>query len=248
MSDGSTLARFQDAFSRMLRDAGPLPPGLAVYRNTVMKGWVDALEANYPAVCSLVGVPFFREAATVYARLHPASKACLLRYGAAFGDFLAGYEPAAALRYLPGVARLDRCWIESHIAADAPALTKQSFADLSPRRGVRQAMTLHPATRWAWFDDQPVYTIWRGNRPGAVPEDEIEWRGEGALLTRPDGGAVARCALSQAGCLFLDACAAGHAPDTAAAMALEADSRADMAQLLALLLRQGAFTHPHSPT
>lgn len=134
MADGSALSRFQDDFARMLRDAGPLPPGLAVYRNTVMKGWVDALEANYPAVCRLVGVPFFREAAAVYARIHPASQACLLRYGAQFADFLAGYEPAAALTYLPGVARLDRCWIESHIAADAPALVMHALAGLPPER------------------------------------------------------------------------------------------------------------------
>lgn len=248
MADGSALSRFQDDFARMLRDAGPLPPGLAVYRNTVMKGWVDALEANYPAVCRLVGVPFFREAAAVYARIHPASQACLLRYGAQFADFLAGYEPAAALTYLPGVARLDRCWIESHIAADAPALVMHALAGLPPEQGVRQVLALHPATRWAWFDDAPVYTIWRGNRPGAAPEQEIAWRGEGALLTRPQSGAVACCALSQAGCIFLDACAAGHALGTAAAMALAADSQADIAQLLALLLGQGAFTHLHPST
>ncbi|MFL6719025.1 MAG: DNA-binding domain-containing protein, partial [Burkholderiaceae bacterium] len=58
-----TLAEFQDGFSQMLQGTGPLPPGLAVYRNTVVKGWVDALQANYPAACRLVGEPFFRQAA-----------------------------------------------------------------------------------------------------------------------------------------------------------------------------------------
>jgi hypothetical protein len=30
-------------------------PALAVYRNTVAKGCIDALQANYPAVHTLVG-------------------------------------------------------------------------------------------------------------------------------------------------------------------------------------------------
>jgi hypothetical protein len=47
---------------------------------------------------------------------------------------------------------------------------------------------------------------------------------------------------------LLDACAAGHTLGTAAAMALEADDRADIAQLLVTLLSRGAFenTEPSS--
>lgn len=243
-----TLAEFQDSFSQMLRETGPLPPGLAVYRNTVIKGWVDALQANYPAACRLVGEQFFREAAAFYARRQPAGEASLLHYGADFAGYLAGYEPAAALPYLPGVARLDRYWIEAHIAPDAQALTVHSLAGIVPERLAERVLKPHPAARWAWFDGQPVYTIWRRNRPGGEPEADLVWHGEGALLARPGRGAVTWHALSQSGCVLLDACAAGHTLGTAAAMALEADNRADIAQLLVTLLSRGAFenTEPSS--
>ncbi|MFL6717008.1 MAG: putative DNA-binding domain-containing protein [Burkholderiaceae bacterium] len=241
-----TLAEFQDGFSQMLQGTGPLPPGLAVYRNTVVKGWVDALQANYPAACRLVGEPFFRQAAVFYARLQPAGEASLLRYGADFAGYLAGYEPAAALPYLPGVARLDRYWIEAHIAPDAQALTVASLAGMAPECLAERVLAPHPAARWAWFGDQPAYTIWRRNRPDGEPEAALAWHGEGALLVRPDRGAVAWHALSQAGCVLLDACAAGYTLGTAAAMALEADSRADIAQLLATLLSCGAFADTES--
>src|SRR5690606_8245365 len=61
--DGShPLARFQDAFLRALLSGAPAPigdatiaglcgqPGFAVYRNTAIKGCIDALAANYPSV------------------------------------------------------------------------------------------------------------------------------------------------------------------------------------------------------
>src|SRR5262245_23956796 len=126
------LAKFQDAFAQALSAAGPgdmdhLPievgrlitqPGFAVYRNTVMKACIDALQANYPAVARLVGDEWFRAAAAVFARAHLPEHPTLLAYGGNFADFLARFPPAAALPYLPEVARLDRFWTESHIAPE----------------------------------------------------------------------------------------------------------------------------------
>ena len=57
------LSTFQDGFSAALlgppADAPWLSalesqPGFAVYRNTVLKGCIDALQANYPTVCQLL--------------------------------------------------------------------------------------------------------------------------------------------------------------------------------------------------
>lgn len=60
-----SLAAFQDAFVAALTGApdsaaGEVAalvgqPGFAVYRNTLAKGCVDALRANFPAVERLVG-------------------------------------------------------------------------------------------------------------------------------------------------------------------------------------------------
>jgi hypothetical protein len=55
------LDAFQQFFARALDPvAADVPdwleqPGLAVYRNTVMKGAIDALRANYPATAAGVG-------------------------------------------------------------------------------------------------------------------------------------------------------------------------------------------------
>ena len=129
----TALARFQDDFARALLDpAQPAPPAFAVYRNTVMKGCIDALQANYPAVAKLVGEEWFRAAAAVYVRDHLPRTPMLLEYGAGFADFLARFEPAAELPYLPAVARLDRFWTEAHAAADEPPLDARALAGAGP--------------------------------------------------------------------------------------------------------------------
>ncbi len=135
-----TLSRFQDDFAQLLlapQDEVPSAlsdlanqPGFAVYRNTVLKGYIDALQANYPAVLRLVGEEWFRAVAALYARARLPHDARLLRYGAEFPDFLRDFAPAAQLPYLSGVARLDRCWTEAHMAADATALAPAAIARL----------------------------------------------------------------------------------------------------------------------
>ncbi|MCC7485467.1 MAG: putative DNA-binding domain-containing protein [Burkholderiales bacterium] len=244
------LAQFQDAFARALLDplAAPEPevaalaaqPAFAVYRNTVTKGCVDALAANFPAVARLVGEEWFRAAAAIYARANPPATPMLLEYGASFPDFLAGFEPAAALPYLPGVARLDRLWTESHAAATRDPLAPAALAALPAADLERAVLQPHPAARWAWFESVPVYTIWSRNRTDRDHDAELDWRSEGALLVRP-GDSVAWQPIDAAGCAFLAACAAGEPLGRAAAAALAVEPACGLEALMCTLLGSGAF-------
>jgi hypothetical protein len=243
------LTSFQSNFADALLRRGDSfadQPAFSVYRNTVMSGWVDALQANYPAVARLVGAEWFRGAASTYALQHPASDARLMLYGREFPAFLATCEAARDLPYLAGVARLDRAWSEAHVAADAD--TDAGFLASVPQHELGAVrVALHPAARWAWFDALPVFTIW--SRQRAVDEPctgEIEWRSEGALLTRP-GDTVQWRGATRADCAFLDACAASHGAllADAAAAALATEPQADLAALFAGLLQAGALTFPH---
>ncbi len=248
------LARFQDSFASALRDGGSeaamatlaARPGFAVYRNTVMKGCIDALQSNFPAVCRLVGEEWFRAAASVYARSSPPASCTLLDYGRDFADFLARFEPAADMPYLPGVARLDRCWSEAHVAADAAARDADTVAALAPATLAATVLPIHPAARWAWFAQAPVYTIWSRTRARAALED-LDWRSEGALLVRPRD-AVEWMALDAAGCAFLDACARQEPLAHAARAALQHDADADLARLMSTLLAAGAFSAQFATT
>ncbi|MDQ0026718.1 hypothetical protein J2X90_004545 [Variovorax paradoxus] len=242
---------FQQAFAVALFDpsqaihpmvrALAAQPAFAVYRNTVMKACIDALQANFPTVAQLVGEEWFRATAALYVAADVPRDGRLLHYGGGFPDFLRGFEPAAELVYLPGVAQLDILWREAHAASDAPAADVAWIAQHPPDQIAGLALAPHPAARWAWFDAQPVYSIWERNRRQADLDEELNWRGEGALLTRPHDK-VNWHEITRAGCAFLDACAGGSSLADAAEHALAADPEADISAVFASLLRAGAFT------
>ena len=82
MPPTSTLDDFQREFAAALLgeatsaagQALAAQPGFAVYRNTVLRGCVDALAANYPTVATLVGGEWFEAAAGRFARAEPAAR------------------------------------------------------------------------------------------------------------------------------------------------------------------------------
>ena len=247
------LARFQAAFARaLMHDAGtddphlaPLlrQPGFAVYRNTVLRGCIDALQASYPAVVRLVGEEWFRAAAATFVRSRWPRRPTLIDYGDGLADFLADFHPAADLPYLPAVAQLDRCWTEAHLAADAPVLDATSFAQWlqAGDGGVAElALSVHPAARWRWFEDVPALTIWQRNRADDLDDSAFAWTSEGVLLTRPFG-AVQWQPLPRAGVVLLDACAAGEPLAVALGEAAALAGTEPTGRLLPALIDAGAF-------
>lgn len=246
------LRKFQDAFARaLMANDGASPvhtdlvdlveqPAFSVYRNTVLKGCIDALQASYPSVARLVGEEWFRAAAAVYARQSPPATPVLLDYGDGFADFLRDFPPAQQLPYLAGVAQLDRAWTEAHVAADREPVEPAAIAALTTEQLGSARLRPHPTARWSRWDDAPIFSIWQRNRLQLDDTTEFEWVGEAALLTRPNG-AVSAIRIDAAACVFLDACAAGEPLARAAMAALERDPTCDLSRTMTVLLDAGAF-------
>src|SRR5512143_2794599 len=91
---------------------------LQVYRNNVLLNLTEALKAVYPVTERLVGDGFFRYAAGRYIPQHPSTSGNLHDFGGYFPGFLATFEPAAELAYLPEVARLEWAYHGVFHAAD----------------------------------------------------------------------------------------------------------------------------------
>jgi len=216
-------------------------PAFAVHRNNAMVACVDALAANFPTVVRLVGEAFFRDMAVEFARSNLPTRPSLFDYGAEFADFIASYAPAAAVPYLADVARVDRWWLESHVAADADVLTGAALAELDPAVLDDARLRIHPAVRCGWFA-QPIHTIWYRNRVATeATADELEWREEGVMVTRPFDD-VTTCAIGRAAVTFLTACSGGATLAEAIARAFESEPEADLAAVFAQLVGAGAFT------
>lgn len=213
-------AAFQQAFAAGLLDDGPAAsghplaaqPGYAVYRNTVARGLVDALAANFPTVRSLLGEDAFHAVARDHARAEPPRDASLAGYGvgfaAALGDWIAREGATDELPYLVDVARLDRAWTEAHLAADAEPLALAALAAVDPDALLALRLAPHPALRRVASAATPAFTIWRRHREGGDPGEPLDWRAEAAMLVRP-GAVVGWHPLSMDDLPMLDALAAG---------------------------------------
>jgi Putative DNA-binding domain len=168
----SALATLQRAFIEAIDvDGPPAWPGLEVYRGTARANTGAALADTYPVVRRLVGDGFFFEAARQYARMHPSASGDLNEYGSGLARFLARYEHAAGLAYLPGVARLEWACHECSRAADAGPLDFKELARVPAAGFAHIRFTLHPAVRLA-RSHHPIASIWRANQPDrdGVPE------------------------------------------------------------------------------
>jgi hypothetical protein len=247
------LADRQQAFSTALLDpTRPVPPGLvgpdgessprrfAVYRNNVVFGLIGALEANFPAVCRIVGDEFFRAMAHAYVVSDPPSTPILLDYGAGFANFIAQFETAATLPYLPDVARIERAWTEAYHAPEAVALAASAFASIESDQLAGLHLAVHPSLRIV-RSRLPALTIWRMNVDDGVPRPvDLETGGEDALVVRPAAELEVR-SIPEGGAEFVTALAEGKSLAQATQAAMEADARFDLAVNLAGLISAGAF-------
>jgi hypothetical protein len=245
-----SLREFQASFFAALLGNGGADaawarqPGFAIHRNSVIRGAIDALAANFPTVRQLLGDEAFDHAAREFVLARPPRLGALARYGVGFADFLGSYAPLAEVAYLSGVAALDRAWTESHLAADAPILDAAEVAALTPERFLASRLVPHPAARWLRFT-LPAFTIWRRHREALALAEALAWTGEAALLTRPCGE-VAWQAVDPEMLGFLAACASGQSCAAALEGVIECyggdNDRFDLAAALRLLFAAGAFT------
>jgi hypothetical protein len=242
-----SLAEFQRGFATTLLASNggglgcELPAGLRVHRNTVMKGLIEALLANYPTVGVLMGSQWLAEVARRYALQTPPARAALADYGDRLPDFLRAMQIAGDWPYLPAVAALDRAWTQSFLAADAPVLKPERLASLAPEVLAALPLRLHAAARFGVYPQSAV-TVWMNNRPPASPPAALLLSGtdEAALIVRNDDG-VKLLPLDMAGRAFVEAIIAGDALAAAASHALEAAPGTDVAATWSTLLTHGAF-------
>ncbi|MEJ1965530.1 MAG: DNA-binding domain-containing protein [Gammaproteobacteria bacterium] len=248
-----SLAERQHGFARAILDVTlPVPMGLAgpvgsvrderfaVYRNNVAVGLIEALRSSFPVVERLVGFEFFDAMARAHALRSPPSSAVLLAYGSSFPDFIARFEPAAALPYLADVARLEWGWLEAYHAAEAEPVAIADLHSVARDRLPTLRLKLHPSVRVLSLA-HPVLRIWRAHLEAGEPDlIELDEAREAVLLVRPHA-LVQAIELSAGAVAFLEAVRVDRTVSEAAMSALNAQPDLDLTRLFRLLFSAGAF-------
>lgn len=241
----------QRAFAGAVLDAeAPVPPSitrkiggvpsrrLAVYRNNVYAGLIDALAGRFPVVARLVGEEFFRAMARHYVEREPPASAVLILYGASFPNFIAGFPPAASVPYLSGIAALEWAWHGAYHAADAVPLPLQELARAADH-AEDAVLTLHPSLGIV-RSPYPIVSIYELNlQSGDVPPTRVSGA-EDALVARPRFEVEIR-RLPAGGAAFVLALKEGSPIGEAATAALREAAEFDLEANLAGLIASGAI-------
>lgn len=243
-------ARYHGAFTEALHgDFSALSPWLdgpdselrfSVYRNTVAKGLIDALAAQFPTVAKVMSEGWMREAGLALARRHPPTSAALLAYGDAFPSWLETYGGAVETPWLADLARLDEAWRRSFFAPDLEPLAADALAQLAPSQFAALAAELHPACVFLEFASGAP-SLWRTLRAGDHFHDlELTGDAEAIVFLRPRLE-VTPLPLTRGGVSFLTACAQRRSLAAAAEAGLAAEPGLDLTALFSTLIAGGAF-------
>jgi hypothetical protein len=215
---------------------------LAVYRNTIASGAVDALVATYSTVVMMTGADWFRAAAREYAREHPPTGPALIHYGNAFPEWLAAFEPAADAPYLGDIARLDWLWWQAWSAGEAALLDGAELAALAPEQLGAVTLGLHPGVRIAAFECGAP-SLWLAHQAPARGEAHVLGdEAERMLFVRCSAQVDARV-IEVGPFAFLGVLAEGGSLLAAAEAAMAADPNCALHQVLVTGLALGLFTH-----
>lgn len=234
------LATYQRRFVDALDGTRPWHPALTVYRNTALKGAIDALADNHPTVSTILGATAFLALAADFVAEMPPQSPVLADYGAGFADWLENQPVAQVLPYLSGIAQIDRLRVEAHLAADDAVLDPRALAPVSAEQWSASSTRFHPATRFAWFT-VPAPSIWLAHLDGGTDEIAPDWRAEGVLITRPRS-AVTACRINAAEHRILFGLRLGETIGQAAAVAATLYPQTDISTAFRRILASGALS------
>ncbi|MGB1089055.1 MAG: putative DNA-binding domain-containing protein, partial [Alphaproteobacteria bacterium] len=143
---------------------------LRVHANNTRLTLTDALSKTFPVIAALTGGEFFAALAAHYIEADPPRSAALIDWGTGFAEFLAGFQPAQQLPYLPDMARLEWAVSESFNAADNAPATADSLNAMNPAELADAPLPLHSAAHLLKAD-WPVDDIWAAHQPGGLSLD-----------------------------------------------------------------------------
>lgn len=187
----------QEAFAAALFDSSVAPPAFiaasdsvdradrfAIYRNNVIVGLTDALRSRFPVTARLVGEEFFAASARLFILDHLPENPVLIRWGDAYADFLATFEPAKSVPYLSDIARLEVAWNRAYHAAEAAPLDPEADFPPSPDRLASMRLIPHPSAQ-ALTSRHPIASIWAAHQCDGEVRPPASWSAEDVLVVRP---------------------------------------------------------------
>jgi hypothetical protein len=212
---------------------------LRIYENNTRASLTATLMAVFPVTVRMVDERFFRYAASEFIRFHPPTEPRLVRYGAAFPNFLRTFAGLEAMPFVSETARLEWAIAEALDDISLPAVPLSALNDAGEET---PELVLQPSLRFV-ISHWPVLSIWSAHQEGGridslsagerKPERVALWRSADNVRFR---------LLTGAGFSFRYSLKAGLGLDKAVARAITHEPMFDLTAALVSLFADGLVT------
>lgn len=224
----------------------PAEVATAIYRNNVRGNALNALRADFPALCELLGEECFEGLSLRYLAAHPSRSGDLHGLGAHMPEFLKTVPEFSAWPYLPDVAQLE--WLQrlALVAADVEAFDFEGLAGVPEADFGRLRFRPAPASH-GLGSPWPIYGIWRLARSEAAGERaedagiDLERGGERVLVYRSGAGAVLTEPMSAGALALLQSLVEGRAFADACERAWAEEDGLDVGECLRAWVGKGVI-------
>ncbi|MBA3067576.1 MAG: DUF2063 domain-containing protein [Hyphomonas sp.] len=219
-----------------------------VYRNSGIAACTDALRSNYQRLARVTGDTFFRGLAHAYIDQHPPVEHSLVGYGHELPDFIDAAADRHGLSWLGDFARLDRGWLNAHLAADRALLAPTALDGLGDEALISARIMFHPSltlvqTRWRLWD------LWReaGDENFSESPRTLLQQEDAVLFWRPGHDVSAR-QLPAPQAAFIASLRGGEVLCAACTRVLSMAPGEDLPGLVASVLAAGFITDINTST
>lgn len=215
---------------------------IEVYRNNYRGNLHDTLAGAYPVIEQLVGKDFFRLLTRKFIGQHLSRGGNLHHYGAEMASFVAAFEPAQELAYLPDVAALEWACHCAYFADDVATPDIAKLAQTPPELYAELVLHIQPSC-YLVRSHYPIAAIWHAHQPGANSDFHIDLDSgpSNALVSRKDD-VVLVSELTEADAAWLQAIQAGFPLGAATSTTLERHPDFDLQAALLSLVAQNVLT------
>ncbi len=215
---------------------------IGVYRNNYRGNLHDTLACAYPVTEQLVGKDFFRLLTRQFIEQHLSCSGNLHHYGAEMAGFVAAFELAQGLIYLPDVAALEWACHCAYFVDDEATLDITKLVPMTPEQYPSLILHTHLACHQV-RSLHPIGTIWHAHQPGAPSDFHIDLdSGPSNVLVSRKEDVVLVSELSDADAAWLQLIQAGTPLGAATAITLEHYPDFDLQAALLNMVAQGALS------
>ena len=160
---------------------------MSIYHHSALGNIEHAMALTYPVTKALVGDKFFRFAIKYYANDTRPPSPNIDEYGEDFADFLAQFEPAQKLPYLPDVARLEWHYQISALAPRSQVIDSNALSAVAQEKYF--SLYLHlPASAQFFSSPYPVDKIWHWSQDNNEQDNGEGEQEQPPLILEDEGG------------------------------------------------------------